>query len=375
MTGAPESLSHASPLMREQFVFPYAAGTRFVGALHRAGGFELVNRLYSQFPSTTEQILHPEKYLAGEGPIAVAPPVLPPGVERVDDGSFGELQLFGLLQLCVERPAAARAAAGWGGDAYSVGEVEGRGSLVFLNTIWDTADDATEFEAAMSGCYERNAQRYVRRKGRSVSALAGTVPTNADEWHQKFLKLPAGSPRRDPPLDSVRLIPFRTAPTLPSPRIEKDLFTDYRLGIRVRLPVEFTARLDKETLSASRQGSAPGILLIGLSEWVVTTESLARLYADFVGEVAPYFEGRQLDVVENDRVDTPLGRALERTWSVRGTPTLLKVIAIPICRGTGAIVVTSVWSDERTRRELEWAIQGMRPRTAGEPPICLDLDP
>jgi hypothetical protein len=267
MTGAPESLSHASPLMREQFVFPYAAGTRFVGALHRAGGFELVNRLYSQFPSTTEQILHPEKYLAGEGPIAVAPPVLPPGVERVDDGSFGELQLFGLLQLCVERPAAARAAAGWGGDAYSVGEVEGRGSLVFLNTIWDTADDATEFEAAMSGCYERNAQRYVRRKGRSVSALAGTVPTNADEWHQKFLKLPAGSPRRDPPLDSVRLIPFRTAPTLPSPRIEKDLFTDYRLGIRVRLPVEFTARLDKETLSASRQGSAPGIHLLGLSEW------------------------------------------------------------------------------------------------------------
>jgi hypothetical protein len=281
-----------------------------------------------------------------------------------------------LLQLCVDRPAAARAAAGWGGDAYSVGEVEGRGSLVFLNTIWDTAKDATEFEEAMSGCYEDGAsRRYVRRKGRRVSALAGTVPTNADSWHQKFLDGPVGTPRRDPPLDSVRLVPFRAAPVVPPPRLDDDLFTDYRLGIRVRIPGAFSARLKKGTLSASRHGSGAGILLVGLSEWVVSTESLARLFANFVAEVAPHFEGRRLEVVENRSVQTPLGRAVERTWSVERTSALLRVIAIPICRGTGAIVLTSVWADAQTREQLDWAIQGMRPLSNGEPPICLALDP
>ena len=65
MAQSPE-LKGAPPFQRERLMFPYQAGGSFVAQVHRAGGFSLVNRLYEVPPATTEQILHPQKYLQGE---------------------------------------------------------------------------------------------------------------------------------------------------------------------------------------------------------------------------------------------------------------------------------------------------------------------
>ena len=50
----------------KEYAFPYEAGVAFVEAVLAQGGWEAVNEVYSRPPTTTEQILHPDKYLAGE---------------------------------------------------------------------------------------------------------------------------------------------------------------------------------------------------------------------------------------------------------------------------------------------------------------------
>jgi hypothetical protein len=41
---------------------PYAAGPGFVGELKERGGWEAVNDAYEQYPSSTEQVIHPDRY-------------------------------------------------------------------------------------------------------------------------------------------------------------------------------------------------------------------------------------------------------------------------------------------------------------------------
>ncbi|NIV38832.1 MAG: hypothetical protein GWN58_58275, partial [Anaerolineae bacterium] len=51
--------------------FPYDQGLTYVEFLYNRGNWAEVNRAYDELPASTEQILHPEKYLAGEQPIEV----------------------------------------------------------------------------------------------------------------------------------------------------------------------------------------------------------------------------------------------------------------------------------------------------------------
>ena len=96
-----EKLSHALPIFRARLTFPYVDGMRFVTDLYRAGGFRLVDRAYSRLPDSTEQVLHPDKYIAGERPTEVADPRPPSGYERVHVGRMGELQIRVALEACV----------------------------------------------------------------------------------------------------------------------------------------------------------------------------------------------------------------------------------------------------------------------------------
>ena len=64
----------APPIIRKTFGWENAEGGRFVFRLHLNGGFDAIDRLYQHPPQSTEQIIHPEKYLAGEGPRSVSLP-------------------------------------------------------------------------------------------------------------------------------------------------------------------------------------------------------------------------------------------------------------------------------------------------------------
>ena len=57
---------------------------------------------------------------------------------------FGELVLRLLLEPDVGWPTAEAAAAGWGGDAYTILEDAGGRRVVAMVTVWDTEGDAAE---------------------------------------------------------------------------------------------------------------------------------------------------------------------------------------------------------------------------------------
>jgi hypothetical protein len=129
--------------LREQFQFPYVYGGMFVERLHERGGFAAVDAAYADPPASTEQILHPAKYLATprDVPLPVAGDLLPPaGWKRLYGTTLGELG----LRVLVGRVAAQD----WGGDHAEVWEGE-RGELALAwATVWDDEAAAARFEAA-----------------------------------------------------------------------------------------------------------------------------------------------------------------------------------------------------------------------------------
>src|ERR1035438_5397005 len=70
----------APPYVRRQWLFPYVDGFRLVASVYRAGGFPLVNRMFARPPISTEQVLWPAAYIAGELPIRIEPPAVDRGL-------------------------------------------------------------------------------------------------------------------------------------------------------------------------------------------------------------------------------------------------------------------------------------------------------
>jgi hypothetical protein len=109
----------APHIMRTSLVAPYVHGTVFVNALRRIGGWKAVDATWAAMPSTTEQILHIEKWQAREPALTVPAPTfatLGDGWSAVDEDTNGELGMELAFEEWMGANGAKRAAAGWGGD-------------------------------------------------------------------------------------------------------------------------------------------------------------------------------------------------------------------------------------------------------------------
>jgi len=117
--GNGDALDKAPLAIRDSLIFPYRAGLSFVAALRRRQPWSAVDAAFAKPPRSTEQIIHPERYLAGDEPIRVAI-TIPPALRDytvVHDSVWGELSydLF-LRSHGIDPAASATAAEGWGGD-------------------------------------------------------------------------------------------------------------------------------------------------------------------------------------------------------------------------------------------------------------------
>lgn len=140
--------------LREQFLFPYAGGVGFVRELRARGGWEAVNKAYADFPASTEQILHPGRYLGErDAPKAVLLPDLAgslAGWSPVRTGVLGELGCRAMMRVIapgIDDAARDAACAGWDGDTWAIWEREGKVLLVWAST-WDSDAEAEEFRHA-----------------------------------------------------------------------------------------------------------------------------------------------------------------------------------------------------------------------------------
>lgn len=144
-------LADAPRVLRDQLVAPYFWGRDFVRAIQVRAGWRAVQRAWSQPPVSTEQVLHPEKYLRGEVPLGVPLPAAPPGGRLLGQGVLGELLLRSLLDADGDSPAAA----GWGGDRWALWDVGGR-NLLTWRSQWDSVSDWRAFQVAVLDRFGRH---------------------------------------------------------------------------------------------------------------------------------------------------------------------------------------------------------------------------
>jgi len=147
------ALQRAPAYLRETSLFPYLTGNPFVESLIAGGGYQAVNAAFAKPPVSTEQVLHPEKYAAGEAPKVVKIPTLfdpglPAGWKALGQDTIGEFVLrLWLIQGGVASTQATTAGAGWAGDRLELYQSPG-GTTLLLVAEWDGLPDASEFAAA-----------------------------------------------------------------------------------------------------------------------------------------------------------------------------------------------------------------------------------
>ncbi len=134
--------------------FPYWQGRLFAHTLFQAGGWETINSIYINPPRSTEQVLHPERYLEGDEPTQVIVPDL--GATLGEDwtmqlqDTMGEFATGLYLESLMPQESAWQVAEGWDGDTFTVWEHEDGERLTVWRTIWDTTVEAVEFESTQA---------------------------------------------------------------------------------------------------------------------------------------------------------------------------------------------------------------------------------
>lgn len=130
--------------LREGLVFPYLGGAEFMRWWDSArAGQPLPTR--ATMPTSTEQILHPDRYAAGDRPVKLRFAGSPEGLY---EDTFGELEID--LLATVLRGGGevlTKSAIGWGGDRFRVYRTPAGPALVWY-LAWDDAASAARFRGA-----------------------------------------------------------------------------------------------------------------------------------------------------------------------------------------------------------------------------------
>jgi hypothetical protein len=180
---ATEELDKAPRIVRESLLFPYQEGMRWTQTLRRYGGWSKVSGAFAELPSSSEQILHPEKYFVHEAPVKILLPDLTAslngrrasanGWKRIDFDVNGEWGTYLILDQFLKSPTESReSSAGWGGDSYAVYENRNGEVLYVSLSSWDTQKDAREFFDAY---VKRTSLQTAETKSPSIASESQTI--------------------------------------------------------------------------------------------------------------------------------------------------------------------------------------------------------
>ncbi|HEX8084170.1 MAG TPA: hypothetical protein VF529_07745 [Solirubrobacteraceae bacterium] len=101
------------PLLQTLSAFPSEVGGAFVAGVHERGGWDAVDELLGEPPSTTAELLHRDAGAPVPAPEFSVQPLLGEEYKRVATADVGELDTIGLLRAGVGEDEAAEAASGW----------------------------------------------------------------------------------------------------------------------------------------------------------------------------------------------------------------------------------------------------------------------
>ncbi len=205
-----ESLADAPTYLWKPLMGAYLAGNTFLDRGYRylrredrktASHGLAIRRAFEAPPLSSEQVLHPEKYWSAEerdDPVTVRHGEAPEGWTEVSRTTLGELLLAIVVDEAdgpdwADRTSLLRidytnaAASGWGGDEVVLYTRADGGAALHLATVWDTAEDAREFHAAL----ER-----VRPRLEASLAATAALDAGADAATMSALRLSIDDERR-----------------------------------------------------------------------------------------------------------------------------------------------------------------------------------
>ncbi len=135
------NLNDLPAIIKYHLTMPYINGLKFVFTVFKKGKWKSVNNILKDPPVSSEQILHPEKYLKRELPADSEPVHKPEGYELYHSGTIGEYLLNILL---MEKNNYKDVASGWGGDTFKLYKKENSYVLIW-KSVWDKEEFCERF--------------------------------------------------------------------------------------------------------------------------------------------------------------------------------------------------------------------------------------
>jgi hypothetical protein len=177
------------PYLSMTTIFPYTAGTAFAARLHEVARFSTLNLALQDPPRSTEQIMHPEKFLQtpADHPIAVGLPdiagPLGAGWELKETNTLGEYDLYMMLSLNGASDPE-HGADGWGGGKFGMYKLA-QEVMVYAATTWDSLNDANQFTGAMTESFAKAEKQgefwvdggrhfWMHQNGKRVTVISST---------------------------------------------------------------------------------------------------------------------------------------------------------------------------------------------------------
>jgi hypothetical protein len=155
------NLKDAPRIIRDELIFPYLAGTTFSQQFLKANsGWPDLKKIFDNPPVSTQQIIHPNLYLAGVKPFPVTLPawkdVVPANWKLLEENVLGEFCLSEVLTQFLGQDRATTVSAAWAGDRYAVFEEEKTKRIpLVLRLHLDNAEDAARFFGQYSELLEK----------------------------------------------------------------------------------------------------------------------------------------------------------------------------------------------------------------------------
>lgn len=161
--------------LRESLIFPYSDGLSFADAVFAKLGKDGFSEVFRRAPVSTQQILHPELYLAKKDPVRLEAPTPRDGVRRrkLAEGSVGELDFRILFAQYAGKDVAERVPPHWRGGAFRLYESRrDRRPLMSFATEWDSPEAARDFFEAYCAVLAKKWKRLETRE-RTAGRVAG----------------------------------------------------------------------------------------------------------------------------------------------------------------------------------------------------------
>jgi hypothetical protein len=132
-----QGIQDVPPAVQLFFEFPYTQGLAFACDLYGDGGWAAIDAAYDRLPTTTAQVMYPERYRQGEGAVDVRPlSDLAAGWDKLGGSALGASDLYVLFSApggetsrALDDPTAA--AAGWAGGTVEIW-AKGKGSALSM---------------------------------------------------------------------------------------------------------------------------------------------------------------------------------------------------------------------------------------------------